>query len=843
MDITPTQSMPMAGSPKDQPRVVAFCDKVIKWTLLALAALVPVFFLPFSLEVLELNKQMLLVIGAGIAGLAWVGKMLAERRFEYRKSVVNIIVLLYLGVYALSALFSKNVYMSLAGDFGQQMSGLTTIAAFVVLYFVVINNIRTAERMQELFLAIIIGGFLSGLYGLLQGLGVYLVPFGFAQAPSFNSVGTVGTLAVYQAFIVTLIGGLFLRHDWKSEGKTKLQRGLHIAQAVFMAVTAIIGLFIVAVVDFWPVTVSLLVASMLLIGFAFFHAKALKSMAGVLLPIGALIISLMLLVFRFPVALGYPAEVMPSMKASTQITMQSLREKPFFGSGPGTFLYDYAKHRSADVNATAFWNIRFDRASSQFLTMLATTGLLGALSWLAVALFLLWSAVTTLLKSEEQTWHLLIGMLATWFLLVLSKFLYSSTLSLEFATWMIMALLVVVHRKDFFQVKFDNSPRAAMTLSFIFILGIVFSISGLFVMVQRYAAESRYADAIRMDQVGGDVDQVIDNLAQATRLNTSNDVYVRNLGLALLAKANREAAMPLNLTRGEDETDEAFQARVQAAQADKLRRVATLASNAVNVSKQASDMNPNNVANWSVLASIYQNLFGVSDGADQWAASSYESAIELEPANPSLHNELGKVYLYQADLKAQEAAAEEGEEEKANLEKERDDLYAKAADSFQKALDNKADFAPAHFFLGVALDRQGKLKEAIQKMEDVLAFSPRDVGVGFQLALLYYRDDRKDDAINLMAGVVRLSPQYSNARWYLASMLEEQGELEAAVAQLEIVQSLNEGNEAVAAKVADLKAQISGEAPADGEAPAEGEELPAPVEVPVENPNAPNVTP
>ena len=819
--------------------VVVFCEKVIHWTVLALAALVPIFFMPFSLEVLELNKQLIIIIGAIIVGLAWVGKMLAERKFEYRRSVVNIIVILYLAVHAISAMLSKNRYMSISGDFGQQMSSLTTTVALVILYFVVINNVRTVRMLHNVFFALILGGFMSGLYALLQGLGLFILPFGFTQAASFNTIGTIGTLCVYQSFIVVLIGGLLMRHEWKS-ADTKLQRILDIAKVVFMAVTAVIGLFLVALVDFWPVTVTLLVASALMLGFAFYHARSMKSMGGVLLPMATVLAALLLLLFRFPVALNYPAEVMPSMKASTNITMQTLRESPFFGSGPGTFIYDYAKHRSAEINQTVFWNIRFDRGSSSFMTMLATTGLLGTLSWLMVAIFLLISAVRRLLRSDEETWHLLIGMFAAWFLLILSKFLYSSTIALEFATWMMMALLVIVHRKDFFSVKFTNSPRAAMTLSFVFILGIVFAISGLFVEVQRYSAEAHYADAIRMDKTGGDVDQVINSLVQATNLNVRNDVYVRNLGLALLAKADREAAMPINLSKNEGETDDAFAARLEAVRGDRVRRVATLASNAVNVAKRASEMNPNNVANWSVLASVYQNLFGVSQGADDWAASAYENAIELEPNNPTLHNELGKVYLYKADAAAQKVANMKDEDEgKVEAEKTSNDFYAQATDSFQRAIDLKGDFASAHFFLGVALDRQGKITEAISKLETVLGYSPKDVGVGFQLALLYYRDDRKDDGISLLEGVIRLSPDYSNALWYLSSMYEERGDLEKAIVHLKKVSELNPDNAAVVQKLASLEATLSGDAPSD----EGGEALPAPVEQPTEDQGQPNINP
>jgi tetratricopeptide (TPR) repeat protein len=817
----------MAPTP---PKVIRLCNAVIRWTLLVLTFLVPLFFLPWTIEVSELNKQLLLLVGAGVAGIAWLGKMLAERKFEYRRSVVNLIVLLFLAVYAVSSWFSTGRYMSVAGDFGQEKAGLVTVLAFVILYFVAANNIRTMKALRDILWATIISGFLVALYALLQGLGVYILPFEFAKTPSFNTVGTAAALGIYLAYLVTLCGGLLLMgHGQSAENKKKMMA----AQAL-LVVTAVVSLFLIAVIDFWPLTVCLLVANAVLIAFAFVHAGSMKGIGGILLPVATLIISVLLLFIRFPVSLGYPAEVMPSVKASADIALKTLRERPLFGSGPGTFLFDYSKHRASEVNQTVFWNIRFDRAAIRVLSLLATTGLFGTLSWLMVAVFLLVSAGRKLAKADEEIWHVLVAMFASWFLLVLAKFLYSSTMALEFATWMTMALLVVVHRKDFFSVKFEQSPRSAMILSFVFIFSLVFALSGLFVEGLRFAGEVEYAKAIRADRAGGEVQPVIDHLTRAASLNQQNDVYLRNLALAFLIQADSEFAKPVDVKKEEGEKDEDYQKRVQAEQQEQFRKVSVATANAVNTAKRASDLNPANVANWSVLGSIYQNLMGVTEGADGWAEKSYEKSIDLEPTNPALHTELGKVYVYQSDL-ARQATESKDEKVKADAQKKTDELLSKAVDAFNKAVELKADYAPAHYNLALAFDRQGKLKEAIQRMEAVVTLNNQDVGVGFQLALLYYRDEKKDAAIKLLESVVQLAPNYSNARWYLAAMYEEKKDLDGAIAQIEKVKELNPDNELVAKKLDELKK--AKEAPA---APAP-EQLPPPVEQPVQNPQEPGV--
>lgn len=815
-----------AESSAQSSKLARICDAIIRWTLYGLVVLLPLFFLPWTIEVSELNKQLLLLVGAAVAGMAWMGKMLVERKFEYRRSIVNVMVVLFTAAYGASAWMSQSRYMSIVGDFGQEKAGFVTVLAFVILYFVISNNIRTAKALNKLLTCIIVGGFAAAVFALLQGLGVYLLPFDFAKSTSFNTVGTVASLGVYLAFIVTLSGGLLLSGHGGTGGKRAA------AMKIFLVLTSVISLFLIAVIDFWPLTVSLLVASIFLIGFSFVHAKNVKSIGGVLLPIAALVVGLLLLAFRFPVSLGYPSEVMPSMKASAEITMKTLRESPFLGSGPGTFIFDYAKHRSETVNATPFWNIRFDRASSRFLTSLATTGLIGTLSWLLVALFLLVSAGRKLFKADEETWHLLIGVFSAWALLLVSKFLYSSTLTLEFIFWVMMAVLVVTHRKDFLSAKFENSPRAAMSVSFIFILGLVFTLSGLFVEGQRYAAEIAYANAIRNDKAGGLVDETVKQLDKAVGLNPKNDVYMRNLALAVLVKADRDLSVPPKVEdKKEGEKKEEYEARLQAARQEQVKAVAQLTAAAVNTAKAATDINGKNVANWSVLASVYQSLMGVSEGADGWAEKSYEKAIELEPGNPALHVELGKVYVYQSDL-ARQGTQSKDEKVKKDAEAKVEERLGKAVDEFNKAITLKSDYAPAHYNLALALDRQGKLKEAIAKMESVITYNPQDVGVGFQLSLLYYRDGRKDDAIKLLEQVVKISPNYSNALWYLAAMYEEKGDFDKAIAAIEKVLKLNPDNDLVKQKLEDLKKKKASPA-----------ELPPPVDQPVTNQNQPGVTP
>ena len=86
------------------------------------------------------------------------------------------------------------------------------------------------------------------------------------------------------------------------------------------------------------------------------------------------------------------------------------------------------------------------------------------------------------------------------------------------------------------------------------------------------------------------------------------------------------------------------------------------------------------------------------------------------------------------------------------------------------------------------------------------ANNPNDPSLVFQLGLLYYRNNRKDDAFRAWQRAVFLFPNYSNARWYLSLLYEERGDLNSALEQVNEIQKLNPDNELVKQRIAQLEA-------------------------------------
>jgi tetratricopeptide (TPR) repeat protein len=203
-------------------------------------------------------------------------------------------------------------------------------------------------------------------------------------------------------------------------------------------------------------------------------------------------------------------------------------------------------------------------------------------------------------------------------------------------------------------------------------------------------------------------------------------------------------------------------------------------------------------------------LIGLTDQSAVFSVDGYKKAIELEPLNPNHWLELGKTQLMIADSTQAFTAAKDP----AVVAKAKQDIttaVAEAKQAFEKSIELKANFAPAHFQLGRVFDREGKLDEAIGKFESVAKYNTSDVGVAYELGLLYLKRNGAGDvdrAKNALQQVVRLMPSHSNAHWYLASLYEKAGDKTGAIREIEFVLKLNPENQLVKTRLQKLQQSL-----------------------------------
>jgi len=90
-------------------------DRLSKVSLYILAFLIPLWILPFTQNLVDYQKQTLLVIFVFLGLIAWLAKAMNQGEFTFRMSWLHVPVALVVGIVGLSTIFSRWPYASFWG--------------------------------------------------------------------------------------------------------------------------------------------------------------------------------------------------------------------------------------------------------------------------------------------------------------------------------------------------------------------------------------------------------------------------------------------------------------------------------------------------------------------------------------------------------------------------------------------------------------------------------------------------------------------------------------------------------------------------------------------------------
>ncbi len=817
-------------APKD-----SLTPKILNWVIIGavylLAFLLPIFFLPNVPSVLELNKQILLVVLGGIAFLAWIGKLAWEGRIRVKKNFLLVPVLALLFVFALNTIFSVYRDQSMWGSFGTESLSLVTVIALVAVFFVITNNFDSKKKVSNLIFTLIASSFFASLYAIFQIFGKFTFKNPVLAQNSFNSIGSVYAFSAFIGAVLILAVAAILERQ---------PAAVKIALIVF----SIVFVFVLVMVNFQTTLVAFLIGMAVLLGLAVITGGSETKNRPLIIPM--VVLTLILLAALIGkngsiVKVQLPVEVGLSQSASYDVAKSAWKDRTLLGSGLSTYDLAYLKGKPPEINLTNFWTVKFNEASSRFFTLVTTTGLLGTAAVLfligSMLVFMFSSLVKIFGRSEKGTFTL-IGVTAAWIYLTILHFFYASNISLDFAWWIAMAAFVVLTALVFGSkeeiISETSSPRVSLILSFVFVVIIVGFISLIFLEGQKYAAAAAYNKALASDTQGGNLEDLVGKLGRVTNLDPSRDLYHRNLSVALFALLNQKVS-----EKGVSNLSENDRADIS-----NLYFAAEEQANA------AISLNPKNPDNLVQLAQINQNVIGSKDGADDAAVRAFREALNFSPKDPSLYYQIGQVYLIMADMEtAKSAGQQQGQNKQAQLPDKAKEDIALARQNFEKAVELKTNYIPAQFMIAVCLDRLGEINQAIAKLEESKKMNPQDVGILFQLGVFYYKAEKYDQARVELEQAVKLAENYSNARYFLGLTYDKLNDTKNALEQFRKVSELNPDNGDVKKIVSNLEAgkkaldgleqSTAGQSPGgqSSQNSVQLDQQPVPPETPIQNPN------
>lgn len=173
------------------------------------------------------------------------------------------------------------------------------------------------------------------------------------------------------------------------------------------------------------------------------------------------------------------------------------------------------------------------------------------------------------------------------------------------------------------------------------------------------------------------------------------------------------------------------------------------------------------------------------------ALQEYLGILRYEPGNVALLNHIGQIHVLRGEweemrARFEAAKAAQPEDPTANhwlaLYYERAGDLGKAADSLKDSAALKEE-PSANMRLSYYLSQAGRLKEAVAALETAHRRWPGNDQIAYFLALGYDDLKQEGEAIKLLREVLALKPDYREARYQLAVLLEKAGRIGEAEAE------------------------------------------------------------
>ena len=154
-------------------KLITISSKIIEWGIILLAFLFPIFILPFTSEIFEFPKQILLFFLISLLTFVWVIKRILEGSVKFLHSPLTFPLLIFLGVSLASTILSVNHFSSIFGPYPKMQGGLVSLIIYLLLFFLVSNNIREKGQISRIFIALSISGLILSINGILHFFNIY----------------------------------------------------------------------------------------------------------------------------------------------------------------------------------------------------------------------------------------------------------------------------------------------------------------------------------------------------------------------------------------------------------------------------------------------------------------------------------------------------------------------------------------------------------------------------------------------------------------------------------------------------------------------------------------------
>ncbi len=562
--------------------------KILRIVPFVLSLVTPLLFIPLTADYFAFNKYFFIALLGTISLIAWCIRNITRGKLHFTTSPALLpLVILVVANIVSSVLISPTQHISL---FGQ-----TSLFFFLAIIFItVVSSQKNRFTINSGIYGLIISGSLLNFITLLHYFGLIgkFTSAEFITNRFFNPAG--GMLPAISFTIPVLIATTFFTTGIKN----------------------------------WTVKSALFGSILLMI------IGTVINISLILPQNGIPVISLL------PVRAGW----------SIAVDTMKIWQTALLGTGPETFLTAFTRLRPAFLNLDKyFWNFRFSESSNFIFTLITTTGLIGALSFLFS--FLRPLVVSLKIRREvedKNSFNFLILALAS---VIVSFFVIpTGVVSLVLAFVLLICLTIEQKLQNLKSVRdisislssassaspaYHDLPETAkptITSSFlpwlITFIAVAILSTYWFFAGKMYLASISYKEAI--DTIQTDPYNSYLKFQKAAQLDVYNPYYPQKLSQIYLSIANTYLSK-------ENSTDEEKKAGTDFAQ------------RSLDAGKASAKLDPINVTVWENLFSVYRSLIPYAEGSADMAISHGLQATSVDPTNPALYLQLGILFYNLGD--------------------------------------------------------------------------------------------------------------------------------------------------------------------------------------------------
>jgi len=732
-------------------RIVNVCNRVIFLGLLILVFFLPLVFNPNFQDAFALPKVTFVKVLVLTMVLAWVVKIvekgMEERKVRLVRSCLNLPVIVVLLVSVLTTLHSINPKISLHGMYMYRFAGLSSVLIYVLIYFLVINNL-TKEDIEKVVLSILLGSGIVALYAMLQHFGIDFFRWNRSwQERVWSTFGNPNFLSAYLVMVIPLALSMLMKKQGFWTENRERQRRRTVLLTFLLSLLFVVLLFTLSRAAWLGFSGSMIVF-IVLVG-----KKLLVENRKRLLPL-LLLLVLITGIFLLPErkvqsrlvgnareSIAQVSNVMQGPSAvvdrtrsivkmkeygiATRImawkaTLKMIKRYPFLGTGLDTYGLNFRRYMSPEYRKIAGTEANPIYAHNEILQIASTMGLIGLFVylWLLVTFFVKGIGLLKALQNSSQIVglgtqfengavdsndlslqeskyllsnesHIFItGLLcACSGLLIQNQFSFSMVTTSVFF-WLFMGMVIVFAKDSGFQENHEAVVKSKI-LPIKWVIYVLISVGTILLLVPTikcYFADLHFKQGLIAEEKGL-YDEAILEIDKAITLNSEESSYHQRL-----ARVHQEIGIRV-LNREE-----------------KIRHFAK-------------------------------------------AIEEYKRYIEVIPQDALGYNGLGTAYIY---------AGQEVNKE----------FYRFAVENFRKAIEMDSNLIEAYSNLGTVYYLQGRSKDAAEIYNKGLKIDPNEADFYFNLGMLYALEKDDEKAARYWRKTLELQPGNIDARKGLAQIEE-----------------------------------------------------------------------